>query len=844
MPAFTDLGEAKDNVMECREERSRDSVGLLGAQVACRFDAETGALISLKNQVTGDEMLKKPEGEGNPFRVWLNPTERPPALGLAWPYPIQPPEGTLGGTIIEPRECRLKSSKFRREGDGGELDLVLQHLPSSLTFQMNARLPDKDVALEMRLTVVNSGDRSQKLLVAMPYLTGLGLGQDPSTNLGVRLREFGQAQAPAWSLQGGVYGRDWGGQWNAVYEPSLNEGLGLIVQDPKILNKMIRRFPPSGMSVLYFNLTELGPGQSAEFPTTQILVHTGDWKVIARRYANWFESSFPLRKTPAWVDQMDLFVGSWIPSPDAVIQAQSHPETPGAFRSFRDLPLLYLQDTYDLKEWAQYWQSVVDTGRYDAYDHTDGVYEVRRDLGGAQALAEGNARLRQDGRVLGLYMASKTVRKDSILFRNSPMEDWLLMDTPDKKIPPEALSLWVCGGYEPWQDHLARTCQRLLRETGARYIRLDEMGHPFEPCFNQAHHHPDPYGAMTWNLELLRKVRSAMDEVDPEALLFTEGAFELLHLQTNGALCLWSPGIDLAPLRLTAPDYLCFSYHSGQIESALNGFVCGRTLACNGEGWFTEHHNKIWGAGLEKKPPCYLAAAPDGQPKNEMQWHVLGHTFMAAMRHGDPLDQSPLAPSQDPQDWAGRIWRSPQYWIMLAGNRAGMRPSVPVSVELPEVPQGCTRAYEFDLATLERRETPITGRSGPVAQAGCPRPQGDPETDSRPSVELKAGFSCVFLPLPECPPLVESAPEALVLGPGGSLEIELKAFEPWSPAPETRRVSLSVSGLEVSSEEANLPARIRVSAPNDVEPGLYPIMVQGDVLPLKRWIRVESKATG
>jgi hypothetical protein len=99
----------------------------------------------------------------------------------------------------------------------------------------------------------------------------------------------------------------------------------------------------------------------------------------------------------------------------------------------------------------------------------------------------------------------------------------MAMETPDATLRPDAKSIWMCLSDEAWQDHLAQTCGRLLRESGAQYIRLDELGELFETCHNPAHHHASPYDLVPCKLELLRKVRAAMDAVDPDSMLFTEG---------------------------------------------------------------------------------------------------------------------------------------------------------------------------------------------------------------------------------------------------------------------------------------------------------------------------------
>jgi len=795
-------------------------MGLSNGQVEVRFDRRNGMLIGLKNLSTGDEYLKGPGRGGNPFRAYVDTTELPPVLAVSYPYRVQPVEGTLGGRFADPHECRLVESEFERSGRAGVLRMELRHPESGLVFDLRVCLPDRDVAVQMELTVRNDGPTARHAMVAFPYLTGLCLGADRATNRGVRLRSFGQSRAPAWENQGDVYGRGWSGQWNAVYERSLNEGLGLIVKDSGVRNKVFRRFPPAGLSVLYCDRLALARGETVRYPAVDILVHRGDWKFTARRYAKWFGSAFTLRRQPAWADQIDRKAGLWVPSPEAVVKAKARGSPGHPIASFTELPWMYHHiggGQYDLVEWAQYWQGVVTSGRYHSYHHTDGLYRPRVDLGGVEALRAGVVRLSRLGRFLGLYVASKTVRKDSPLFRDCDPTDWLLMRTPDTVASDKHESIHVCCGYELWQRHLASEIEALIRQTGARYVRLDEFGWTFEPCHNPAHDHPSPYHANAWHLRFLRRIREAMDRVDPETLLFTENACDLAHQYTNGALQLWSAGPDLAPLRLALPSFLGFAYHGGEIEAALNGYVCGIAEACNRSGWLTTHHNTIWGPGLERKPECY----PDKGLGGKLRWHELAHTFVEAARHGDPTDLNPWAPSQDSEQWAARLWRSSRYWLMVCGSRAAVRPEAGVEVRLPELPKSVKRAFEFDTATLAMRDAALT-RTGDLT-----------------SVTVTSGFAAVFLPLPECPALVQIS-EPGDLEPGGSVELGLSAFGPWRDRATPVAVAVEAPGLIVEPASLVLPGLVKVSAPAEAEPGAYSFRVTGDCLRLKRWLTLRK----
>ncbi len=825
---------------KCREVKTQTTIGIANDRVSISFDSQTGAMVSLKNLDTEDDYLKDVGGDGNPFRAYVDTTQVPKILAVGDPFPRQPIEGALGGKLVDPRNCKLVSSSFQHSGSAGILRLVLRHPEPDLTFDMEVSLPDADIAATFGMTVHNEGAAQHKLMLAFPYLTGLGLGKNRDTNLGLHLQNLGHSRGAAWEDQGDIHGRCWGGQWNAVYEPSINEALGIMILDKDFRNKAVLRHPGGVMSFFYFDNREIKPGDTLTFPAATVLVHRGNWKTTARRYGEWFRSVFKVRQPPKWLDDIDMFVGGWVLHPDKVKEFKSKPDSADSFTSFAQFPRLYLDakrdggwdsvGKYDLKEWAQWWQGVIRYNRFDAYHHTDGVYDYRQDLGGGEALKQGIVGVEKIGRVVGLYIASQTVRNDSIFFKDAfpgtTPQDWLRMETPDTKLPPPDAegqqSFYMCMRNKPYQDYLAALIKRVLKETGAKYIRIDEFGGTYLPCHNPAHHHADPYNSTPEILEFLRKIRAAMDEVNPEAALFTETCCDTCSLYSDGTLSAWYGGPDVMPMRLLFRDYVILAYHSGQIESALNGFITADEYACNRGGFWNPHHSGLWGPGLEHKPKSYPPAEEWKWAGPKMRWHELMDTFIEAARHGDPTDVNPTGLGQDPDEWASRLWRSEKYWLMVCGNVAGIKPASPVRVKLPELPEAIQHAYEFDFETLAMREVPIVRDEQGIF------------------VETINGFSAVFFPKPQCPPLVQMQDPPVMNG-AAPMELALTAFAPWRADLSGVEVKLAVPGLKVSKAAVQLPASVAVSAPAEAEGGFYYLHVTGDCLRLKRWFRYEPQ---
>jgi hypothetical protein len=812
-----------------RKFETSSQIGIANQDMQWIFSKLSGQLVSLKNLRTGDEYIKGQYAGGNCFRAYVDATKVPPTLEIPYPYPAQGPEDALGGTLVDPKDCRLKKYSFEEKSGTRKLILFLYSQKSELEFCLEIVPADSECFSTIDLQVSNQGKSSRSVMVAVPYFTGLQLGDNADTNLAVHLAEVGQSRAKAWANHGDIYGRNWNGQWNAVYELSRNEGLGLIVPDKTLQNKIFRRFAGGGMSVFYFDKQTLEPGQSIIFPQAEVLVNIGDWKVTARRYRQWFSNAFKLRQPPQWWTELGLRGGGWVPQLSTV--EENRKKNDRCFKSFKDLDLLYVgnqegfcDNTYsahfaDFKEWAMYWECIDRNHWWCAVSHTDGDYTPRSSLGGYPELKEGVVRVEHVGRYVGLYIASKMMRKDSPMLQGKDYHDWLLMDSPGKAFHDHEDWFWVCNGLPEWQDHIAKTCKELLAKTGASYIRLDEYSHTFAPCFNPKHHHKSPYDAMKWDLEFLRKVRQAMDEVNPDAVLLTENVSEIANLYVNGGLMFWTPGPEIAPLRLADPTISVVGCHSGVVEAALQGIPCGTIYACNSDSSFRGNWQE-W-TGLEAKPAWYPARTSEekeGPYGTPMRWHELSVAFAEAFRECDPSDVNPTVAVANPDSWAGRMWRSKNYWLMVCGNRAAIRPAAPVRVKIFELPAEITKGYEFDVETLAMREVPVERIGKGIF------------------VSLTSGFSAVLFPKHECPALIlMDVPEKLQLGT--TWQGEIKAYAPWNPDIKPRNVTVAAPGV-AEPVQVNLPGRVTLSIPDKLFPGSYYVKVNGKCLVLKRWFMI------
>ena len=795
---------------EARTEQvaTASTVGLSNGQVALEFDRRTGALVSLKNQVTGDDYIKEPNSEGNPFRAYVDTTKQPHSVTK--PYPCSGLEDDLGGQIIEPKGCQLTRSRFERKAKAGVLTLTLRHPGTGLEFEMRVRLRDGDVAADLDVAVRNTDSRPHTLMTAAPCLTGLGLGPDRASNQGMRLVGQGQSRAPAWADQGGLYGQVWSMQWDAVYDAKTEQVLGVIIRDPKAQNKIFHRFKPAGMSVLYFPQETLLPGASITYPTAQILVYRGSWKSTARRYGQWFSSAFKLHPRPQWFDQVNDYVGIELPSPEAIAKEKQSPG--GGMTSFRQLPRQQLQfPQWDIVEWVGY------------FDHHGTYTPARADLGGTEALRAGVAVVHSLGGYPGLYVAATSISPQSRLVAGTNPQDWFMMDTPQAKVDTNLWAFPTCPGYQPWVDHLAEDSARLVKETGVKSVRLDEFGQiTSSSCFNPAHHHTNLYDGFNWHRHLGQSVRAALDKVDRDCVLLTENCTDVVNESCDATLILWSCGKEIAPMRLAVPNYRGVCGSVGQVECALNGWVSGMKQAANDKrAWSNGYHDVLIGPGLEKRPPGYHS---EPESDRKLLWHQLSASFPEAAIYGDPtdIDPTPLT-DEDPENWGTRLWRSKDYWLLVAGHLDAWPLKEPTRIKLPELPKSVTCALEFDTETLAMQQTALVRESDGIY------------------VTIHSGFAAVLLPLPGCPPLVQLK-EVPPLQGGQPVNLELDLVAPWRQNLKPQSLMVEAPGLQVLSPHPTAPGRLTIQAPRAANAGDYPLRITGRCLPLKRWFHKADAA--
>ena len=489
------------------------------------FHDKTGALVYLRSKQTNRDLIRCEQGESMaPFAVWHDFFEE--YHFADYQTPVDPGKYS--------RECILpRNATFEQEG---QRLTVTYGLTASLVAKLQVTL--EGMRTHWKLALTNLGAETCSLLPAFPCLDHVVLPED-GRMLGVN--QTG-AVDKIWAYPGGVYGNaaDQSAQLGCLfYEDSC---LGFYLEDATFIGKEIRYRKP-GVQVRWFPEKKLLPGETLELPAAVVMAYQGTWRKTAEAYRDWFHSVYALPEVPQWLRKNPSYQGAWfekVGKPNASRGSLSQP-----INDFREMYVHYGETDADIIEYAFYSQlSAAEETRDEIccgaiHWHTDGVNEVREDLGGAAALRAGVAKVHELGKKVMLYVEGLIVPGESPLFERIPdAKNWLYqnLDGSNNGRYEQEGFVHMCCGCEQWQDHLAATCARLVRETNVDGIRLDSFSNYHWPCYNPHHHHESPFDSNLWMRQLLGKVCAAVREVKPDAILAIESPVDFDCLYMNMAL--------------------------------------------------------------------------------------------------------------------------------------------------------------------------------------------------------------------------------------------------------------------------------------------------------------------
>ncbi len=571
-------GKAADRTASCR--MGEKDIILENAHLRCRFEKGTHLrLASLYNEHAAIEMAPNPAA--SPLFLVETGEKR----------------HTGSGDFI----CR--SVKALGEGQHGfTADLALPGTPlaARMTVSIDAE------AMRWKLTVANEGNAPDvggapaDFKLAFPALGGLRMSENSAEDYYYFPMGGGIiADTPAVIRRG--YG-DHAALYQVMDIFSPARGAGLLVRTDDAdggykvlaLRKTVpgrpeinedRTSTPTTDEYKWKNTLDAVPGVSLAYeylrrtrepgktftPAEAVFeTHAGDWREAMKRYTAWAYKAWKFRPYPSRLDEVvNMIAAGW---------AQGILFKDGQYRtdiiktetncielmSWWDWsPLGHYSTPFDklkealgealYKRWTPYFVKDPVTGQM-MFNNNPGDYDgYNQQFGGLPAFRKAVQTYKDMGTLVTLY--TDPIRcDDNTKLGRAHGKDWGVVKADGT--PSANYQQWdMCHDVAEYRQWVADTMKRVMRETGADGLRLDEYGHRGWACFSKLHQHTyaEP-GCTEWQraiTETCRLVHAAMDEVDPKLVLTTEHPgydFQLPYLEGCITYDLTVQASELRPL--------------------------------------------------------------------------------------------------------------------------------------------------------------------------------------------------------------------------------------------------------------------------------------------------------
>ncbi len=774
------------------------TVGLSSDIARIEFDKATGKLVGIVLREDHIPLLDAAADKGNPFRIYFG------VKRIA--------DKPIGGDYIDAGEFVLKEYRFSKKDNTPTLKLICIANKGGASFEAVLDVVAiESGAFDLTLSVKNTSDAKETIMVEFPYVSGVTLSDDPASDLSIYMTYSGHSGVTAWQDLSNRYNHEWTFQFDIVYNKQNSKSFGYMILDKKFSSKRFERESSGGMKVLHVPGDELESGQVHTYPTARVMGLTGSWKGVAREYGDWFRENFKMPIQPRWYRETNSFQGMY--APDWTGHTGYKPFTASAedrqnyFDTFtRDV---YLNSGVTVQELC---------GWFNWSPDTDDPYAVRPDLGSDDKLKNAIAQTHGIGRHLNSYFGASTGLMD-LVEANKPRsyfeamrEDGSLCGAyPFEEFHPRFgfRQATMCPGLDSWRKLVVQHVRRVLGY-GFDGVRLDEQPHVVD-CFNPEHHHENPYNGCYRVSELMRMVREDVDKIgDPNIIIMSEWGTDFQLPYINSVMVHSVANFRVSPARVAFPE-LYWLPHSplGVFECALNGWVVGSDGVCTlvecldrapEMPWLRQYRERF--TNLDHGPAT--------------KWRLLRSQFLDALVDGSTSDIDPYC--VEDEFWRGTLFKADDYYLLVGGYANGSNLRSALKIRIDYLPEDITEAYEIDAYNLEKGPAKIVRDGSDVF------------------VTVKSGFSVVLLPMPTCRPKIEAE-----VSEG---RISLSMFAPWRKDRDKKefKASIEIPGFEMTGpSEVTLPAIVEYKKTAAVEEaGHYYFIIRGDdTLPYRGWF--ESK---
>lgn len=506
------------------------------------------------------------------------PADRMPLLN----YHLRQLDGSY--QLISP-ESHLEIQDSEIDSNGRRLSVGMLTTTGSLKIELHCQVDADQPELLFWGRVANQGDSFQSVILDWPILGPLDLPGNAEPLMGAVPVEIGTVRPlidEARINTGSIGALGVGTLYRSSQDPSLS--LSIESQSAQRREVVVSR-----EALFTYGALDLQAGESRSLQPVRLRIDRGDWRRPVRDYVERHRGEWQTPDTPDWLRHSGAIYCESGSGGGAIYMTAGLPLAKDHYDHFHNMPQLLdeaRQLGTDVIYLFDYWEGL------DGSEHIPywikGDYIPRSDMGGPEAFREGIRRVHELGGRVILYVEPFIVYKQSRLGRTLAAA-WTALE-PDATPKPLYGNLYhiMDATREPWQAYLAELCADLIEEYDADGIYLDSYGWQWNHLFRR----PDEdrlRSRSSWNagvLETVRRVRRAIRNIKPDAVVLTEGGNELMMQYADGyldATFAWMRELNqdrllASPIRYAYPP--ANYYSNGRTLAQLNQvFAAGHNLA-------------------------------------------------------------------------------------------------------------------------------------------------------------------------------------------------------------------------------------------------------------------------
>lgn len=378
---------------------------------------------------------------------------------------------------------------------------------------------DETPEASFELAVHNDGPQAVDANIRFPVLNGLRLGamDDLQCFFPQYRNALGSGRATYYAYAGVAFPM----QFFDVFDERAGGGVWLRTEDLVDRQRnyfLSKQTDGARLFVEYPGLTtRLAPATATGFPVTKLGFHAGDWRASVERYRDWLATwyrPFKAQDKP-WLRESFWLLAEItddVPPPYFKLPPWSDPKTKRIL--FRDILTEWERkaghkpDVLHLWAWAYDPKTIQRWGEYGGTDYDR--------YGGQPAFRESIADVQNNlGVAMSLYINATLCRKDIPI--GERLADKALQLSDGKPFIRYPDTYCMCHATPEWIKQQIQTYQRLVRETGAKMLYVDQQATVQDivnktscVCFHPGHGHPIPNQVNETDNRFIRALREAV----------------------------------------------------------------------------------------------------------------------------------------------------------------------------------------------------------------------------------------------------------------------------------------------------------------------------------------------